>query len=198
MKSRSGSLVAYLVSFLCSVFLFVYPAGLGAGDSQASAVAPHPSSQAPLQAASSQAPQTAPAEMEWRFTLARNKKADSTISAENICHGTHQFHLEPVNLPFMQFLAPADFSVAPRKTYTVPVRFDTTGLAPGLYQGRVNILCTSCRREPGCTQDRSILNVFMTVPGGPTTWSNVQPAQKPSAAGNPSLKWSDIDLTRKK
>ena len=175
MKMFCSILIVFTLAFFCSV-----PQLAPVGSGQAS-----------------QAPETAPGEMEWRFTLPRNKTADSTISAENICRGRHEFHLDPVNLPFMQFLATVDFSVRPRQTHTVPVRFDTTGLAPGLYQGRVNILCTSCRREPGCTQDRSILNVFMTVPGGPLAWSNVQPAQKPSTAGSPSLKWSDIDLTRK-
>lgn len=197
MKSCHLILVVFLLAFSSSVPQLARSAGEDRPASQTATSAQRPSTQVPQQATPGQPPQTAPSEMEWRFTLARNKKADTTISAENICHGSHQFHLEPVNLPFMQFLATVDFSVPPRKTHTVPVRFDTTGLAPGLYQGRVNILCTSCRREPGCTQDRSILNVFMTVPGGAPTWSNVQPAQKPSAAGNPSLKWSDIDLTRK-
>ncbi len=178
MKTCCSMLMAFTLAFFCSL--------------------PRLASQAPKQATQAQAPETAPGEMEWRFTLARNKTANSTISAENICRGRHEFHLDPVNLPFMEFLAPVDFSVSPRQTHTVPVRFDTTGLSPGLYQGRVNILCASCRREPGCKQDISILNVFMTVPGGPTTWSNVQPAQKPPAARSPLLKWSDIDLTRKR
>jgi subtilisin family serine protease len=115
-----------------------------------------------------------PGEFEWRFALRPNQVASSNISSENICRRRHHFSIPTAELPaFVHLDGSSEFDVDSRATHNVPVRFDAAGLKPAEYQGMVTIRCSDCRREPGCTQDRQSLHIFMTI-----AWELVDPNAK--------------------
>jgi len=136
-------------------------------------------------AALAQVTQTPSGDFEWRFAVRPNIKVKSTITAHNRCRGRHQFEMELQNLRFMR-LQETSFQVGGGQDHVVPVEFDSTGLAGGLYQGTVIIKCTSCRREPTCTQDRERLHVLMTVVPWPANWSSIRPELKESSTRPPT------------
>jgi subtilisin family serine protease len=123
-----------------------------------------------LALAISAAGQVAPTEgsgdnqMEWRFTIKADRVAPSTLTAENECRRRHQLAIDVATLPpFLHLMGEATFAVEPRSQHAVPVKFDTRGLKAGEYQGLVVIKCVTCNTEPGCTQDRKLVHVYMTV-----------------------------------
>ncbi len=107
-------------------------------------------------------------EFEWRFTMKANQTASSNIAAQNICRGPHRFEIVTQDLPaFMRLLGEPGFLVQPHSEHSVPVQFDSTGLSPGLHEGRAVIQCLTCRAEKGCSQDFQRLHIYMTVEAQP-------------------------------
>ena len=100
---------------------------------------------------------------DWSFSVKQNQVAQSDITARNICFKRHRFHVELENLPFMKLLGPATFQVNAGSDYKDPVTIDATGLKPGDYEGTTVVVCETCPKEKGCTQDRQNLRVRMTV-----------------------------------
>ena len=102
----------------------------------------------------------------WRVTLESGQVAPSTFTAQNRCKREHGFNIELENLSFLSF-GQMELTVKGGKNKTIPVSFDTNGLTPAVYSGKVTVICVTCKKEPGCTQDREILPVFLTVTGDP-------------------------------
>ncbi len=86
------------------------------------------------------------------------------MTVRNRCFAGHVFRLEKDRLDFLTFLEPADnIAVAPGAGRQIAVRFDSAGLTPAVYRGQLTVRCLDCLEEPGCTQDRELLGVEMTV-----------------------------------
>jgi len=54
------------------------------------------------------------------------------------------------------------FNVDPQSRHVVPVQFNSQGLPAGLHEGMIVIKCVTCH-ENGCSQDRQLLHIYMTV-----------------------------------
>lgn len=111
--------------------------------------------------------QSAPAssgnEFEWRFSIKANQTVSSNITAENQCKRRNRFEIDAQHLPlFMRLVGDSSFTVESHRTRSVPVQFDSTGLAAGKYEGVVVIRCVTCLGT-GCAQDRQLLHIYMTV-----------------------------------
>ena len=105
-------------------------------------------------------------EFDWRFSIKPNQVVSSNITAENKCRRRNRFEIDTQHLPaFIRLLGDSNFSVESHKTHSLPVQFDSTGLAAGKYTGEIVIRCVTCRQN-GCAQDRQQLHVYMTVEGG--------------------------------
>lgn len=112
-------------------------------------------------------------EFEWRFTIKLNQVASSNVTADNICRQRHRFEIDTAHLPaFVHLVNESGADVESHAKHAFPVKFDSSGLAAGEYQGLVLINCVDCKRENGCTQDRQTLHIYMTVA------ADVPPAQK--------------------
>lgn len=136
-----------------------------------------------------QPPVQAPA---WDVTLKTNTVADSTLTVANRCKKSHQFQIQIQNLPFLH-LSTNQTNVKGGETQVLPVKFDTTNLAPGIYQGAVLVICQTCKSEGTCKQDREVLPVILRVTGDSpasvpqTAPTPNQPANTPTTASlNPS------------
>lgn len=100
----------------------------------------------------------------WNVTLKAGANVASTITVQNRCKKSHTFEIRGVSVPFLTFDS-TEVKVKGGKNKIVPVRFNTTGLAPKKYEGKVLVICETCKKEPTCTQDRETLPVVLTVPG---------------------------------
>ena len=109
-----------------------------------------------------QAPQERPV---WDVQMTVNAQAKSTITIQNQCQQTHSFTVTQERTPFLQLLAPATVSVSGHSSYELPVRFNTSGMNAGQYDGSVLVKRDSCRKEKTCKQDREILPVRLNVLG---------------------------------
>ncbi len=136
-------------------------------------------------------------DFEWRVQLKQNIVAPSNIEAENICHRSHSFQVEPASLPFMRLLGPGSFSVTPGASHKVPVEFDTRNQKPGQYEAVIAVKCLTCKSEKGCREDHKNLHVFLTVLPAAPDWSGVHPEQKGSATQSPALRWSNVSPEKK-
>lgn len=115
----------------------------------------------------------------WNVTLAPNSTARSNLSVVNQCRNPHNFELQRENVPFLT-IGQNQVQVSGGTTVEVPVRFDTAGLATGTYQGQVLVICLTCRSEPTCSQDRSVLPVIVNVSAPPQPIATPKPTPKPS------------------
>ena len=78
----------------------------------------------------------------------------STLEIVNECKKEHLFSLTKKDADFLDFQFTQPIRVPGHKSVTVPVRFHTDGMTPGIYSGLVTILCTDCTEVPPCMQDR--------------------------------------------
>ena len=99
----------------------------------------------------------------WTFSLPAGRVTPSTVGGRNFCSRRHRFEVTLEKLPFVRLLGEPAFKVAPGEVKEIPVEIDTRERAPGDYRGVLTIRCTTCAREPGCTQDRTLVPVHMTV-----------------------------------
>ncbi len=107
----------------------------------------------------------------WNVTLEANKKAPSNITVQNRCKKKHSFEIRPENVPFLE-ISQTELKVKGGKDKLVPVMFNTINLIPKTYEGQVLVICTSCKKEPTCTQDRETLPVILNVHGDLATNNN--------------------------
>lgn len=99
----------------------------------------------------------------WDVQLARNAQAASNITIQNQCQQAHTFTVTAQQTPFLQFLAEPTVNVPGNSSYNLPVRFNTSGMNAGQYQGTVIVKCETCKKEKTCKQDREVLPVRLTV-----------------------------------
>jgi hypothetical protein len=109
----------------------------------------------------------------WEITLEAHRRVPSSVTILNRCKAKHSFEINAPTLPFLKFPESNTAQVKGGQTEVVPVLFDTTDMAPGLYSGEFVVLCLSCGKEPACTQDRDTFPVELTVPGA----TGSEPAQ---------------------
>jgi subtilisin family serine protease len=103
---------------------------------------------------------------EWRIRVKINQIATSQITADNTCHKRHRFEVDTQSVPsFMHLLGDSRILVDSHHKHDFPVQFSSQGLDPGEHQGLVVIRCLTCRQEKGCTVDRELLHITMTVEG---------------------------------
>jgi len=91
----------------------------------------------------------------WVATLKPTIQASSNLEIHNYCKQTHSFSITREGVPFLQFLTNAYVTVGGHSSKTMPVRFDTTGMNPGDYQGTVVVKCETCSKEPATRIDRT-------------------------------------------
>ena len=99
----------------------------------------------------------------WDVQLASNAQAGSNITIQNQCQRTHTFTVTEQQTPYIQLLASPTVSVPGNGSYNLPVRFNTSGMNAGVYQGTVLVKCETCSKESTCQQDREILTVRLTI-----------------------------------
>ena len=150
-------------------------------------------------ASSAGTPQSTPERPVWDVQMARNAQANSTVTIQNQCQQTHSFNVTQENAPFLQLLAPAIVSVPGNGNSEFPVRFNSNGMNPGQYQGKVVVKCETCRKEKTCKQDRETLPIHLTIrpedsrttpenPGQLQVPGNIIGSQKPpNGVMNPQL-----------
>src|SRR5882672_7522373 len=80
----------------------------------------------------------------WDVQMRRNAQAASNITIQNQCQRPHSFTVTEQETPFLQLLAEATVNVPGNSSYNVPVRFNTSGMNAGLYQGTVVVKCDTC------------------------------------------------------
>jgi hypothetical protein len=98
----------------------------------------------------------------WDVSLAAGSHAQSTLTVQNRCRGTHTMRITTENLPFFE-LSETQMTVPGRSSRTVPVRFNAAGMQAGRFSGVVTIICVTCSAERTCRQDRDQLPVNLTV-----------------------------------
>lgn len=96
--------------------------------------------------------------------LEANTTARSTITTQNRCKKKHNFELKLENITFIEIAEP-NVSVAGGKNKVIPIVFNTMNMTPAVYEGNILVICLTCKSEPTCTQDRSVLPVRLTIPG---------------------------------
>ena len=101
-----------------------------------------------LQALAAQAAQEKAA---WDVTLKPEVQARSELEIENRCKRTHSFQVTKENLDFLEFQGEPRVTVPGHSSKTLPVRFNTDGMAGGEYRGNVVVKCLTCASEPTCT-----------------------------------------------
>jgi len=130
---------------------------------------------------------------DFDVTLYINATASSNISVVNQCSQRHNFELQKQNAPFFN-ISQNQVQVNGGQTVNVPVQFNTQNMSPGMYQGQVTVACLTCKNEPTCNQDRTVLRIVLHVtppPNQPNNPPNNQPPQNPAnppanpPAGNP-------------
>lgn len=102
-------------------------------------------------------------QVNWSFSIQADRTFPSHITAENICSQRHRFEIAGWPL----FLRPAGDSSADIDSHAqhdFPVKFDSIGLLPGLYEGTVTIQCVGCKAE-NCTPDHQSIRVHLRVQG---------------------------------
>jgi hypothetical protein len=105
-----------------------------------------------------------PNEPTWRFTLREGASVPSTVTLVNRCRERHRFRIEREGADFVAVdLAAEGVNVAPGASREVAVRFDAGGKGTGRYAGALVVACVDCVREPGCSQDRDVFGIEMTV-----------------------------------
>jgi hypothetical protein len=115
----------------------------------------------------------------WDVKLSPDTTARSNLAVQNLCKKKHSFRITLENVTFMRFQE-TEVSVGGRKTYDVPVIFDTARMTPGVYLGQVIVTCLTCRSEGACTQDREVLAVRLEVTGAPGQSAPSQPQPETS------------------
>jgi len=105
-------------------------------------------------------------EFEWRFSIKPNQVVSSNITAENTCRRRNRFEVDVRQLPpFVHLPGDSSSMIDSHSRHVFPVKFDSTGLAAGKYEGVIVIKCPTCQQN-GCMQDRELLHIYMTVEGG--------------------------------
>jgi hypothetical protein len=125
----------------------------------------------------------------WDVKLAPDTTARSNLTVENFCKKKHSFRITLENITFMRFRE-TEVTVAGRKTYDVPVVFDTARMIPGVNLGKVIVTCLTCGSEATCTQDREVLAVRLEVTGSPgqLVTATAQPVTPPRTTDGPTEK----------
>ena len=98
----------------------------------------------------------------WNVTLQSNQTAPSNLTVQNRCTKKHTFDIQLQNLSFLE-LSKNEVKVNGGGDFNLPVRFNTSNLEPNKYEGQVLVICKTCQKEPGCTQDREVLPVILNV-----------------------------------
>lgn len=77
------------------------------------------------------------------YTLKANAR---TVHAIEIiaCEKTHKYRITLENLPFARLVSPAESSVSGGQNSEFKIEFDTTGVKPGNYQGKIFVPCLDC------------------------------------------------------
>src|SRR5712692_5361696 len=99
----------------------------------------------------------------WEVQMQSNAQASSNITIQNQCQQAHTFTVSEQKTPYLQLLADATVNVPGNSSYNLPVRFNTSGMKAGQYQGTVLVKCDTCRKEKTCKQDREVLPVRLNV-----------------------------------
>lgn len=124
----------------------------------------------------------------WNVQLGRNVQAKSQITIQNQCKRKHSFTITKQQVPFLQFQGAQTVSVPGNRSYDLPVLFNTNGMNAGQYQGNVEVKCNDCGKEKGCTQDREIIPVRLTVLQEDGPQMTPENPTQPQVPGSPVLK----------
>lgn len=101
---------------------------------------------------------------EWNVTLPAGASKTTKVRIVNRCAQSHGFLLEAVDTRFLRFPQPvSNVRIPAVGSVEITVVFDSSGLQPGTYRGRINVQCNDCQRDPGCAQDRDTIPVELTV-----------------------------------
>jgi hypothetical protein len=108
-----------------------------------------------------------PAKPAWTFRIVQGDAAPTEIVVRNQCQGAHSYTLSAPGSAWIHFEVPVErLRVEGRSSRAVPLRFDSTGLKPGVYLGELVVDCLTCAREAGCASKRDAFPVEMTVVTG--------------------------------
>lgn len=124
----------------------------------------------------------------WNVNLAPGAQANSTITIENQCQRTHTFTvIKQQELAYLQMPGTPNVAVPGNSSYEYPVRFNTTGMAVGEYQGTIEVKCETCRKEKICKQDREIIPLHLTISQASATPTATGTAASPTPLPGPTI-----------
>lgn len=122
--------------------------------------------------------QPASAATPWTLTLAAGRTAPTTLTLRNRCLTAQRFEAtKGEDMPWFGWSAGTTAEVGPSSEVTLPVEIDTRTLVPGLYEGRVDVRCPGCVRDPTCSQDHEAFRVRLRVPWEEATLSQLRPEE---------------------
>ena len=76
------------------------------------------------------------------------------LNVTNECRRRHVFEVSrPTNMNWFKLEDAPRLTLSPGESRPVKAQIDTEGMTPDSYDGEVEVRCTDCASEPGCTQD---------------------------------------------
>ncbi len=100
------------------------------------------------------APATAAEDGEWTFRVGQGEAMATALVVRNTCVGEHEFRVSAPEAPWVKFDEPVEaLRIAGRSSHTVSLRFDTAGLAPGVYRAVLLVDCKGCAREQSFVEE---------------------------------------------
>jgi hypothetical protein len=96
-------------------------------------------------------------------------QAPSTLTLNNDCDKEHSFSVTLKDVEFLTLEFKQPVPVPPHDSVTVPVKFHSNGMTPGLYNGLVTVKCLDCTEVPPCTQDHKTLTPKIRIMPRPVT-----------------------------
>jgi hypothetical protein len=141
----------------------------------------------------------------WRVQVEEGKSTRSALTIKNRCSAPHLFRVRK-SPKFVRFEQPAEsVLIQPGSTRQLAARFDASGLKNRVYRETVVVECVDCKKERGCSQDRSDLQVELSVvkaghiaaPGeaGSLSGRVVDPSGNPVVGARVSASGRDAVLT---
>jgi endo-1,3-1,4-beta-glycanase ExoK len=97
------------------------------------------------------------------YELAEGETVTGTVRITNRCKAAHNFRIRE-DIKYLSFQESTEsIQIAPGAPKPLDVKLDATGVKPKVYEDKLVVECLNCKKEKGCTQDRDIIPVQLTV-----------------------------------
>lgn len=93
----------------------------------------------------------------------RDSEVTASITIENECQTAESYRIETTGLPAGLISADEPLRIDTESKREFPLKYNTKGLAPGLYSGTIAIVCITC--DSSCPRPRKEFPIQIYVPG---------------------------------